>query len=93
MTLFDGDPAMAFADLAAELASEIRLLRAMLDELHAHARAREAAYCRVDPDGLAAPYPELGLLALVPVNVGTRTAAVRNPGRWSVREAAQCPSS
>jgi transposase len=55
--LFDDDPAIPFADLAAELASEIPLLRAVLAERHAHAKAREAAYGRLDPDGLARTCP------------------------------------
>jgi transposase len=55
--LFDDDPAMPFADLAAELASEIRLLRAILAERRMHAKGREAAYQRVDPDGLARTQP------------------------------------
>jgi transposase len=55
--LFDDDPAMPFADLAAELASEIRLLRAILAERRMHAKGREAAYQRVDPDGLARTLP------------------------------------
>jgi transposase len=57
VALFDDDPAMPFADLAAELASEVRLLRAVLAERRAHAKAREAAYRRVDPDGLARTLP------------------------------------
>jgi transposase len=55
--LFDNDPAMPSTDLAAELASEIRLLRSVLAERRAHAKAREAAYRRVDPDGLARTLP------------------------------------
>jgi transposase len=53
---------MPAADLAAELASEVRLLRAVLAERHAHAEAREAAYRRVDPDGLARTLPGIATI-------------------------------
>ena len=62
MAVFDDDPAMPFADLAAELASEVRLLRAVLAERHAHAKAREAAYQRVDPEGLARTLPVIAAI-------------------------------
>ena len=46
-------PGVAFADLAAEVATEVRLLRAVQAELAAHAAERETAYRWVDPAGLA----------------------------------------
>jgi transposase len=55
--LYEGDSAVAFADLAAEVATEVRLLRAAETELAGHAEARENAYNRVDPAGLARSLP------------------------------------
>lgn len=55
--LYGGDSAVAFSDLAAEVATEVRLLRAIEAELASHAEAREAAYLRVDPEGLARSLP------------------------------------
>src|SRR6266536_1614254 len=55
--VYAGDSAVAFADLAAEVATEVRLLRAVEAELAAHAEARESAYGRVDPEGLARSLP------------------------------------
>ncbi len=49
--------AVAFADLAAEVATEVRLLRAVEAELALHAKAREQAYHKVDPEGLARSLP------------------------------------
>jgi transposase len=55
--LYAGHPAVAFADLAAEIATEIRLLRAIEAELELHATEREHAYAKVDPCGLARSLP------------------------------------
>lgn len=63
-------PAMPFADLAAEVATEVRLLRTVEAELAGHAQAREQAYRWVDPAGLARSLPGLatiGAPALVAV--------------------------
>jgi transposase len=57
VALYGGETAVAFADLAAEVATEVRLLRAVEAELAEHARVREDAYTRVDPDGLARSLP------------------------------------
>ncbi|MDQ6527525.1 transposase [Nocardioides sp. LHD-245] len=68
--LYAGHPAVAFTDLAAEVATEARLLRAVQSELAAHAGAREDAYQRVDPAGLARSLPgvaEIGGPALAAV--------------------------
>ena len=68
--LYGDDLAVAFDDLAAEMATEARLLRAVLGERDRHARAREAAYRQVDPDGLARTLPgvaEIGGPILVAV--------------------------
>jgi len=59
LELYGAHPAVAFDDLAAEIATEVRLLRAMQTELAVHADAREAAYQRVDPAGLARSLPGL----------------------------------
>ena len=57
LALYDGHPAVAFADLAAEIATEVRLLRAVQTELAAHATERESCYRWVDPAGLARSLP------------------------------------
>lgn len=68
--LYSGHPAVAFADLAAEVVTEVRLLRAVQAELTAHAAARETCYRWVDPLELARSLPgvaEIGGPALVAV--------------------------
>jgi transposase len=54
------DPAMAYADLAAEVATEVRLLHAIEAELTAHAAAREDAYQKAGPGQIARTLPGLG---------------------------------
>lgn len=76
--LYAGHPAVAFVDLAAEVASEVRLLRATQAELATHAGEREACYRWVDPGGLTRSLPglaEVGGPALV--------AAMGNPARFA----------
>ncbi len=68
--LYGDHPAVAFSDLAAEVATEVRLLRAVQAELAGHAGERESAYRWVDPTGLARSLPglaEVGGPALVAV--------------------------
>lgn len=68
LELYGGHPAVAFADLAAEVATEVRLLRAVEAELARHTPEREARYLAVDPDELARSLPglaEVGAPALV----------------------------
>jgi len=68
LELYGGHPAVDFAGLAAEVATEIRLLRAICAELSAHAAERESRYRQVDPAGLARSLPglaEVGGPALV----------------------------
>lgn len=75
--LYAGHPAVAFADLAAEVATEVRLLRAVQAELAEHAVAREEAYRWVDPLELARSLPgvaDIGGPALV--------AAIGDPTRF-----------
>ncbi len=57
--LYGDHPALAYVDLAAEVATEVRLLRAVKAELANHAAERETAYRWVDPTGLARSLPGL----------------------------------
>ncbi|MFH5823031.1 IS110 family transposase [Georgenia sp. AZ-5] len=57
LALYGEHPAVAFADLAAEIATEVRLLRAVQAELAEHAQHREAYYQQVDPEELARSLP------------------------------------
>jgi len=59
LELYAGHPAVAFTDLAAEVATEVRLLRATQAELAIHASERETAYRWVDPGALARSLPGL----------------------------------
>lgn len=68
LALYADHPAVAFVDLAAEVATEVRLLRAIQTELASHATERESCYRWVDPAGLARSLPglaEVGGPALV----------------------------
>jgi transposase len=58
--LYDGHPAAALSDLAAEVATEVRLIRAIEAELAIHAAERETAYRWADPGQLARTLPGLG---------------------------------
>jgi len=58
--LYADHPAVAFADLAAEVATEVRLIRAIEAELAIHAEERETAYRWADPGQLARTLPGLG---------------------------------
>ena len=82
LDLYGGHPAAAFVDLAAEIATEVRLLRAIQAELADHAEQREARYQQVDPDGLARSLPgvaDIGGPALV--------AAIGDPTRFPTGKA------
>jgi len=57
--LYGGDSAVAFSDLAAEVATEVRLLGTIERELDDHAKAREVAYTAVDYWELARSLPGL----------------------------------
>jgi transposase len=54
-----GTHPMPFGELAEEVASEVRLLKAIEAELKGHEQPREAAYKAVDPSGLARSVPGL----------------------------------
>ena len=75
--LYGDHPAVPFDELAAEVVTEIRLLRAIQAELVLHAAAREQHYRQVDPGQLARSLPgfaEIGAPVLV--------AAMGRPGRF-----------
>jgi transposase len=75
--LYAGHRAVAFGDLAAEVATEVRLLRVAQAELAVHAAERERVYRWVDPGALARSLPglaDIGGPALV--------AAMGNPARF-----------
>jgi transposase len=57
LALYGGHPAIDFPGLAAEIATEVRLLRAICAELAAHAAEHERCYRAVDPAGLARTLP------------------------------------
>jgi transposase len=78
LELYAEHPAVAFADLAAEVQSEVRLLRATQAELDQHASKREACYRRVDPAALARSLPGLATIG-GPALVATMGKASRFP--------------
>jgi transposase len=78
LDLYSHHPAIAFAELAAEVQTEIRLLRAIQAELAAHASKREACYRSVDPEGLARSLPGLATIG-GPALVATMGPASRFP--------------
>ena len=75
--LYGDHPAVAFSDLAAEIATEVRLLHAIDAELAAHAAERESCYRWVDPLQLARSLP--GLAA---VGGPAMTAVIGDPARF-----------
>lgn len=75
--LYGDHPAVAFTDLAAEIVTEVRLLRAVGAELAAHATERETCYRWADPAQLARTLPGLALVGGPAV-----TAVIGRPGRF-----------
>src|SRR5262245_28241219 len=75
--LYGEHPAVPFAELAAEVATEVRLLRAIQAELAAHATAREAHYRQADPGQLARSLPGFAEIS-APVLI----AGMGRPGRF-----------
>lgn len=57
LALYGDDPGICFDSLAAEMATEIRLIRTLEAERDRHAQQREDAYLEVDPDQLARSLP------------------------------------
>jgi transposase len=78
LELYGDHPAVAFADLAAEVATEVRLLRATQAELARHAPERESCYRWVDPGALARSLPGLAEVG-GPALVATMGPASRFP--------------
>jgi transposase len=78
LELYGDHPAVAFADLAAEVATEVRLLRATQAELARHAPQRESCYRWVDPGALARSLPGLAEVG-GPALVATMGPASRFP--------------
>jgi transposase len=78
VALYGDDPAMPYADVAAELASQIRLLRGVLAEQKPHEQARERAYRRVEPDELARSLP-----GIAEVGAPLLVAAMGRPQRFT----------
>jgi transposase len=76
--LYAGHPAVAFADLAAEIATEVRLLGAVQNELAAHTAERETCYRWVDPAQLARSLP-----GVADVSGPALVAAMGDPARFA----------
>jgi transposase len=77
VAVYADHPAMAWSDLAAEVATEVRLLAAVRVELADHATARAEAYRFTDPARLAASLP-----GLAEIGAPTVTAIVGRAGRF-----------
>jgi transposase len=75
--LYAGNPAVAFEDLAAEVATEVRLLNAVQAELATHAAERESAYRWVDPLELARSLP-----GVADIGGPALAAAIGDPTRF-----------
>jgi transposase len=75
--LYQDHPAVPFAELAAEVATEVRLLRAIAAELATHATAREQHYLQADPGQLARSLP-----GFAEISGPALTAAMGRPGRF-----------
>jgi transposase len=78
--LYGGHPAVPYDELAAEVATEIRLLRAIAAELALHAAAREQHYQQAGPGQLARSLPGFAEIS-APVLV----ASMGRPGRFRDR--------
>lgn len=78
LELYAGHPAVDFTGLAAEVATEIRLLRATQAELAIHAAERETHYQQVDPAALARSLP-----GLAEVGGPALTACMGDPARFA----------
>lgn len=76
--LYGEHPAVAFTDLAAEIATEVRLLQAIGTELAGHEAERESCYRWVDPAQLARTLP-----GLATVGGPAMTAVIADPARFA----------
>jgi len=81
IALYADHPAVAWTDLAAEVATEVRLLTAARAELAAHATARAQAYRFTDPARLAASLPGLAEVGAPAVTAIVGRAARFRTGR------------
>jgi len=84
--LYGDHPAVAFADVAAEIATEVRLLRATQAELAPHATERENDYRWVDPLELARSLP-----GVAEISAPALVAAMGDP-RASPKASSSAPS-
>ncbi len=75
--LYSDHPAIAWTDLAAEVATEVTLLRAVQQRLAEHAAAREDAYRWVDVGQLARSLP-----GVAEVSGPVLAAAIGDPSRF-----------
>jgi transposase len=75
--LYGDHPAVPYAELAAEVSTEIRLLRAIQAELALHATAREQHYLQADPSQLARSLP-----GFAEISAPVLTAGMGRPGRF-----------
>jgi len=78
LDLYRGHPAVDLTGLAAEVATEIRLLKVLQAELAAHAAERETRYQQVDPAALARSLP-----GLADVGGPALTACMGDPARFA----------
>jgi transposase len=78
LELYGEHPGVAFADLAAEVATEVRLLKAIEAEAASHEKAREERYRSVDPKALARSLPGIKTVG-GPALVATMGRAERFP--------------
>ncbi|WP_034088313.1 IS110 family transposase [Streptacidiphilus albus] len=77
LEVYAGYTGMPFTDLAEEIATEVRRIRALDTETGHHAAARDLAYQFTDPRRLAATLPGLGVIGAPAV-----TAAIGDPHRF-----------
>ena len=75
--LYGDHPAVPYEELAAEVATEVRLLQAIQGELAVHAAAREQHYLRADPGQLARSLP-----GLAEISAPALVASMGRPGRF-----------
>src|SRR6266496_6346386 len=87
VALYGTHPAVAYLDLAAEVATEVRLLRAIQAELAGHAQAREQAYRYADLGALVyhtqmveRGKDHLGAVCVVAAHLAERAWAVLSRG-------------
>ncbi len=77
LELYASHPAVPLAELAAEVGTEIRLLRSIQAEQAVHAAAREEQYRKVDPGQLARSLP-----GFAEISAPVLAAGIGRPGRF-----------